>query len=126
MLFRFFLVNYILLGFYICLLITKQANEMSKPRVLKDYDKLDKPIILQIKLKYPLGFEKHLITFKGAKKKLISALPFEAEDRYYLIRMTRIESQKIILADKDYDDNGELTSKARAKIEKKLGLKELA
>jgi len=99
---------------------------MSKPRVMKDYDKLDKEIILRIKLRYPQGFEKHLITFKGAKKKLLSALPFEAEDRYYLIRMTRIESQKIILADKDYDGNGELTSKAKAKIEKKLGVNVLA
>lgn len=91
---------------------------MSKPRVIKDYDKLDKNIIQAIKLFYPQGYEKHLITFKNAKKHLISALPFEAEDRYYLVRMTRLEAQKIIIADKDFDTNGELKSSARLKFEK--------
>jgi hypothetical protein len=78
----------------------------SKPRVVKDYDKLDDGILEQIKLNYPYGFDKHLIQFKNAKGQLISALPFEAEDRYYLVRMTRAEAQEIIDEDDDYGDDG--------------------
>ena len=93
---------------------------MSKPRVIKDYDKLEKIIIQQIKMKYPLGYEKHLIQFKNHKKALISALPFEAEDRVYLVRMSRDEANKIISDDPDYNDNGILREKAKAKIEKAI------
>lgn len=80
----------------------------SKPRVVKDYDKLDESILQQIKLNYPYGFDKHLIQFKNAQGQIISALPFEAEDRYYLVRMTRAEAQEIIDEDDDYGDDGVL------------------
>jgi len=93
---------------------------MSKPRVIKDFEKLDENIILQIKLKYPLGFEKHLISFKNHKNALISALPFEAEDRVYLVRMTRDEAHTIIRDDEDYNSNGQLRTEAKLEIEKKL------
>ena len=83
---------------------------MSKPKVIKDYDKLDEAILEQIKLNYPYGFEKHLILFKGPKGNLISALPFETDDRYYLVRMTREEAQDIVQEDDDYNDNGHLKS----------------
>ena len=85
---------------------------MSKPKVIKDYEKLDEQILEQIKLNYPYGFEKHLILFKGPKGNLISALPFETEDRYYLVRMTREEAQEIIEEDDDYNDNGHLRAEA--------------
>ena len=81
---------------------------MDKPRVVKDYDKLAESIREQLKLAYPYGFERKLITFKNAQGKFISALPFEAKDRYYLIRMTRAEAQEIIEEDDDYDDDGNL------------------
>jgi len=93
---------------------------MSKPRVIKDYDKLDENIIQQIKLKYPSGYEKHLITFKNHKKHLISALPFEAKDRYYLAKMTRAQAQDIITKDEDYNDNGQLRSESKAELEKSV------
>lgn len=96
---------------------------MSKPRVIKDYDKLEESITQQIKLKYPFGYEKHLITFKNHKNALISALPFEAEDRIYLVRMTRIEANQIIADDDDYNTNGQLRTEAREKLEKKLNKK---
>ncbi|NNE27232.1 MAG: hypothetical protein HKN09_10345 [Saprospiraceae bacterium] len=93
---------------------------MSKPKVLKDYDKLDEQILEQIKLNYPYGFEKHLILFKGPKKNLISALPFETEDRYYLVRMTREEAQDIVQEDDDYNDNGHLKSEVIEEYEGNL------
>ena len=81
---------------------------MSKPRVIKDYDKLDEAILEQIKQHYPFGFENHLIIFKNATGALVSALPFETEDRYYLVRMTKAEAQEIIEEDDDYNEEGEL------------------
>jgi len=93
---------------------------MSKPRVIKDYDKLDDVIVQQIKLTYPFGYEKHLIQFKNHKKALISALPFEAEDRMYLVRMTREQANKIILNDDDFNSNGQLRTEAKEMIQASL------
>ena len=61
---------------------------MSKPRVIKAYDAIDNELKKQLRLQYPYGFDKRLISFKNAKGKLITALPYETEDRQYLIKMT--------------------------------------
>ena len=90
---------------------------MSKTRIVKDYDKLSEDVIAQIKLEYPRGFEKKLIQFKDAKGKFISALPFETDDFYYLIRMTREEAQEIVEEDDDYNEDGNLTESAKDKLE---------
>ena len=79
---------------------------MNKPRVIKDFDKLETSIQEQIKLNYPLGFSKHLITFKNAKGEFVSALLFETSETYYLVRMTMKKAKEIILNDDDYDDDG--------------------
>ena len=84
------------------------ATIISKPRVIKDFEKLDVNIQEQIKLAYPLGFEDHLISFNNIDGKRVSALPFEAEDKYYLVRMTIAEAQQIIEEDDDYDEAGQL------------------
>ncbi len=92
----------------------------TKPRIVKDYDKLDSTVQEQIKLEYPYGFEDNLIKFNNAEGKRVSALPFEAEDKYYLVRMTIEEAQAIIEDDEDYDDDGNLTDEAREDIEERL------
>lgn len=91
-----------------------------KPRVVKDYDKLDVSIQEQIKLEYPYGFEDNLVTFTNAEGKRVSALPFETADKYYLVRMTVEEAQAIIEDDDDYDEDGNLTDEAREEIEDRL------
>jgi hypothetical protein len=98
---------------------------LSKPRVIKDYDKVDDAIISQIKLNYPHGFEKHLVSFKNAKGKFISALPFETEDRYYLIRMTIAEAQEIVQEDDDYDEDGHLKSDAIEELQEEIEMDEI-
>ena len=75
----------------------------TKPRIIKDFDKLDKSIQEQIKLAYPEGFSQYLITFLNKDGKYVSALPFETEDYYYLIRMTEDEADMIISTDDDYE-----------------------
>ena len=89
----------------------------NKPRIIKDYDKMDPSVIEQIKLTYPYGFEKHLITFKNPKGQFVSALPFETEDKYYLIRMTMSEAKDIIREDDDYDDDGILKEEVKEEYE---------
>lgn len=93
---------------------------MSKPRLVKDYDKVDDSVIQQIKLKYPEGFEQHLVKFQNKEGKTVSALPFETDAIYYLIRMTVSEAQEIIEDDDDYDDDGFLRDDVREAYEENL------
>jgi len=91
----------------------------NKPRVVKDYDKLDDSVKEMIKLNYPYGFEDHLVSFVNAEGRKVSALPFETEERYFLVRMTEEEAMSIIEDDDDYDDDGNLTDEAREEYEEK-------
>lgn len=93
----------------------KMSND--KPRVVKDYAKIDKQVKQQIKLFYPEGFEEHLIKFKNKEGNTVSALPFETEDRYYLVRMTVNQAQEIIEEDDDYDDEGFLKDDIKEEYE---------
>lgn len=91
----------------------------SKPRVIKDYDKLDPVIVEQIKLTYPLGFSDNLISFTNKEGKYVSALPFETDEKYYLVRMTVVEAERIIEEDKDYDGDGNLKDHIKLEYETK-------
>lgn len=78
----------------------------NKLRVIQDFEKLSKEIQEQIKLTYPNGFSQHLIQFTNKEGRLVSALPFETDEKIYLARMTTQEAKDIIYADEDYDDDG--------------------
>lgn len=80
----------------------------SKKRIVKDYENLPEEIIIRLKAEYPYGFANHLITYQNKEGKKVSALPYETDDIYYLIRMTVSEAREIIEADDDYDDDGTL------------------
>mgnify|MGYP001389576476 CR=1 FL=1 len=80
----------------------------SKPRVIKDYDKLPLELQEQIKLEYPFGFSDNLIRFTNKDGLIVSALPFETEDKYYMVRMTVGEAIKIVEDDDDFDEDGML------------------
>lgn len=81
---------------------------MAAKRIVIDYEKLPEDITNRIKIEYPDGFEDNLITFTNAKGAYVSALPFETEEIYYLVRMTESEARQIIKDDDDYDDAGKL------------------
>jgi len=81
---------------------------VTKKRIVIDYEKLSAETINSIKLEYPEGYEDSLITFTNAEGRYISALPFETEDIYYLIRMTEREARQIIKEDEDFGDDGKL------------------
>lgn len=76
----------------------------AKKRVVKDYDKLPEEVINSLKIEYPRGFVKHLIKYTNKDGNQVSALPYETEEIYYLIRMTVTEARQIILEDDDYED----------------------
>lgn len=91
----------------------------NKPRVIKDYEKLDPEIQERIKLEYPSGYSDSLIYFNNKEGKRVSALPFETDDKYYLVRMTVYEAEKIIEDDDDYDSTGSLKRSAKEEYESK-------
>ena len=103
---------------HVTIALKKMSN--GKPRVVKDYDKLDTQIQEMIKLEYPYGFDVSLVTFTNAKGMRVSALPFETDEKYYLVRMTMDEAQAIIEEDDDYDEEGNLTEEAKEELEDRV------
>jgi hypothetical protein len=91
----------------------------SKPKIIKDYEKLQVEIQEQIKLEYPYGFSDSLITFSNKNGQIVSALPFETDDRYYMVRMTVSEAIKIVEDDEDFDADGTLKDGIREEYENK-------
>ncbi|MEY3194489.1 MAG: hypothetical protein RIQ78_586 [Bacteroidota bacterium] len=81
---------------------------MAKKRVVKDYSALTEDIVRLVKNEYPSGYAEHLVTYNDKEGKKVSALPFETDDTYYLIRMTILEAKRIVKEDDDFDDDGHL------------------
>ncbi len=81
---------------------------MSKKRVVKDYEDLSEDIVRLVKMKYPTGYADHLVSYTDKEGKKVSALPFEADDTHYLIRMTVLEAKRLVEEDEDFDDEGVL------------------
>lgn len=81
---------------------------MTKKRVIKDYDALPEDIVRQVKIRYPTGFAAFLVQYTDKEGKKVSALPFESDEMYYLIRMTVQEAKRLVKEDEDYDDDGVL------------------
>ena len=90
-----------------------------KPRVIKDFEKLDAHLQEQIKLAYPYGFYDSLIHFYNKEGNKVSALPFETDEKYYMVRMTVAEAKAIIADDEDFDDEGNLKDSIKDDYENK-------
>lgn len=59
-------------------------------------------------MKYPTGYADHLVSYNDKEGKKVSALPFETDDTYYLVRMTILEAKRLVKEDVDYDEEGVL------------------
>lgn len=70
---------------------------MSKPRVITDFEKLPQELQEMIKLSYPEGFSNFLIEFKNKDNETVSALPFETEEKYYMVRMSVKKPYKLLM-----------------------------
>ena len=95
--------------------------KVNKPRIIKDYNKLDKDLQQQIKLLYADGFADHLIHFFDQHGTKVTVLPFETEDKYYMLRMTENEAVAIVDEDDDFDEDGFLKSEVKQEYEEKYG-----
>jgi hypothetical protein len=91
----------------------------SKPRVVKDYEKLETVIQEQIKLTYPYGFSEYLVSYVDREGKKRTALPFETDEKCYLVRMTESEAVAIIDEDDDFDSDGMLKDDIKEEYEDK-------
>lgn len=92
---------------------------MDKPRAIIDYERLPDQIVEQIKLAYPYGYSKHLITFVNRDGENKKALRFETEEKIYLVRMTVLEAKQIIAEDDDFDEEGNLKMDIKEEYEEK-------
>jgi hypothetical protein len=75
----------------------------SKPKVIKDFDKLSEEMQEKMTELYPNGFTESIIRFTDKDGKYFSAVPFETEDRYYLIRLSSLNYVRPKIKD-DSDD----------------------
>lgn len=65
----------------------KEETKVNKKRVVKDYENLSPELSKSLHAAYPVGFADAMISFFDRDGKRVSAIPFETEDIYYLIRM---------------------------------------
>lgn len=93
----------------------------NKLRVIQDFEKLNSDLQEQIKLVYPHGFSQHLIQFKNKDNQTVHALPFETDDKIYMVRMTVKMAIQMVEDDTDYDDDGNLKENIREKYEDEHG-----
>ena len=89
----------------------------NKLRVIQDFEKVSTEIQEQIKLVYPNGFSQHLISYTNKEGKIVFALPFETDEKIYMIRMSVKKAIQIIKDDEDYDDDGILKDDIKEKYE---------
>ena len=94
-------------------------ENVGKPRLITDFEKLGDDIQQQIKMVYPYGFSQHLISFTNKEGKNIKGLRFEVEDKIYLVRMSVAEADEIIDQDDDFDDDGNLKDDIKDEYEDK-------
>lgn len=80
----------------------KKDPKASKKRVVKDYENLSPELVDLLHAAYPGGFEGATISFFDRDGKRVSAIPFETEDIYYLIRMVE-KKAKPVKEDDDLD-----------------------
>ena len=89
----------------------------NKLRVIQDFEKVSQDIQEQIKLVYPEGFSEHLVEFKNKNNETVFALPFETDEKIYMIRMSVKQALQLIEDDSDYDDDGILKDNIKEKYE---------
>ena len=65
-------------------------------------------LLMQLNDQYPMGFNEHLLRFTNAKGEQVSALPFETEDIYYLVKVNHSGGYHILDEDDQIEDYDEL------------------
>ena len=89
---------------------------MGKKRIIKDYDQMPQELLIQLKDQFPQGYQEHLLRFNNANGELISALPFETDDIFYLVRMS-ISGGYHIVDEEDLTEELDTLSEAEVEID---------
>jgi hypothetical protein len=66
----------------------------NKPKVIKDFEKCTEEMQEALYEMYPDGFHQHLVKFADKDGKYVHAVPYETEDRYYLIKLPNLVAPK--------------------------------
>lgn len=80
----------------------KKDQKATKKRIVKDYENLSPELMELLHAAYPDGFTGATISFFDRDGKRVSAIPFETDEIYYLVRMVEKKS-KPAKADDDLD-----------------------
>lgn len=80
----------------------------SKPRVIKDFEKLSADMQEAVKAAYPTGYFKFMVDYFDREGNKKSALPFETDEFFYLIKMP-------VSKPKSDDEEGNGSSEGRRK-----------
>lgn len=66
-------------------------------------------LLMQLKSRYPMGYNDHLLRFTNAQGESVSALPFETEETYYLVKVNSTSTYHILDEDDQVDEYDELS-----------------
>jgi len=88
-----------------------------KPKIIKTFSKIDSQLHNLIKEKFPLGFEKHLISFTEKEGKYCKALPFETEEYSYLIKINSMTEAAKGSNIKDAEEDLEIATRKISDLE---------
>jgi len=61
---------------------------VTKKRVIRDFDKLDRSFQKQVLKSFPDGFDADFITYLNIQGKTTPAIQFETDDTFYLLRLS--------------------------------------
>jgi len=78
----------------------------NKLRVIQDLEKLNPAIQKQLKLAYPSGYSRYLVELKTKDNQTVYAVPFETEDKIYMVRLNIQKS--ILQMEEDLDLGNEM------------------
>lgn len=74
-----------------------------KLSVIQDYDNLNDELKEQVKLVYPTGFSNSIIEITNSKRKTISAIRFETDEKIYMLRLSKEMVFQIMEEDHRYE-----------------------
>lgn len=87
-----------------------------KPRVIKNYEKLDEKLREAIKERYPDGYSKDIQTFDIGGGRFMTGLPFETEEFSYIIKFP-VQAENIDLQDEEGSSDDELNLDGAVDVE---------
>lgn len=89
----------------------------TKPRVIKNYEKLDEKLREAIAARYPQGYAQDIETFDIGGGRYMTGLRFETEDFSYIIKFPAVAERLSDLQDEDGGADDELNLDGAVDVE---------